>query len=37
MHKYTIEEIKNIVAPIARKYDIKHIYFFGSYARGDAS
>lgn len=35
--KYTIEEIKNIVEPIARKYGVERIYLFGSYARGDVS
>ncbi len=33
--KYTIEEIKAIVEPIARKYGVARVYLFGSYARGD--
>lgn len=33
--KYTIEEIKNVVTPIAQKYGVDNIYLFGSYARGD--
>jgi hypothetical protein len=33
--KYTIEEIKTIVEPIARKYGVERVYLFGSYARGD--
>ena len=32
---YTIDEIKNIVTPIAEKYQIAHVYLFGSFARGD--
>jgi predicted nucleotidyltransferase len=35
--KYTIEEIKAIVAPIARKYGVERVYLFGSYARGDVN
>ena len=35
--KYTIEEIKAIVEPIARKYGVEHVYLFGSYARGEAT
>lgn len=35
--KYTIEEIKAIVEPIARKYGVARVYLFGSYARGDIS
>ncbi len=33
---YTIEEIKKIVTPIARKHRITRMYLFGSYARGEA-
>lgn len=33
---YTIEELKQKIAPIARKYDIPTVYIFGSYARGEA-
>ena len=33
--QYTIEELKNIISPIAKKYQISHVYLFGSYARGD--
>lgn len=33
---YTIDEIKQKVAPIARKYNINKVYLFGSYARGTA-
>lgn len=35
--KYTIEEIKTIVEPIARKYGVERVYLFGSYARGDVN
>jgi len=34
---YTIEEIKNIVTPIAQSYGVDRVYLFGSYARGDAA
>jgi predicted nucleotidyltransferase len=34
---YTIEQLKEKVAPIAHKYRIPAIYVFGSYARGDAT
>lgn len=33
--QYTIEELKNIISPIAKKYRILHVYLFGSYAHGD--
>lgn len=32
---YTIEELRQIIAPIASKYQIAAVYLFGSYARGD--
>lgn len=35
--KYTIEEIKAIVKPIARKYGVARVYLFGSYARGEVT
>lgn len=34
---YTIDEIKTIIAPIAKKYGIERAYLFGSYARGEAT
>lgn len=34
---YTIDEIKTIIEPIAKKYGVASIYLFGSYARGDAT
>ena len=33
---YTIPEIRDIVAPIARSYGVDRIWLFGSYARGEA-
>lgn len=33
---YTLNEIKNIIAPIAARYGVDKVYLFGSYARGDA-
>ena len=32
---YTIEELKTIITPIAKKYGIARVYLFGSFARGD--
>lgn len=34
---YTLEEIKSIAVPIARRYQIAGLYLFGSYARGEAT
>ncbi|WP_407381965.1 hypothetical protein [Methanobrevibacter sp.] len=34
---YTIEEIRNIVIPIAKKYGIAKISLFGSYAKEKAT
>lgn len=34
---YTIDEIKNIVAPIAKTYGVQRVFLFGSYARGEAT
>ena len=34
---YTIEEIKEIVSPIFKKYNIYNVYLFGSYARNEAN
>lgn len=33
---FTISDIKALVKPIAKKYKVKEIYLFGSYARGEA-
>lgn len=32
---YTVDEIKDIITPIAEKYRIARVYLFGSFARGD--
>jgi len=37
MMVYTIEQIRDIVTPIAQKYHLKAVYLFGSYARGTAN
>jgi predicted nucleotidyltransferase len=34
---YSIEEIKKIFAPVAKKHGVGKSYLFGSYARGKAS
>ena len=34
---YTIDEIRNIIKPIAEKYCLPAVYLFGSYARGTAN
>ena len=34
---YTIEEIKEMIYDILRKYGIEKAYLFGSYARGEAN
>ncbi|MBO7614199.1 MAG: nucleotidyltransferase domain-containing protein [Bacilli bacterium] len=33
----TIKQIRERIAPIMRKYNIKETYLFGSYARGEAN
>ena len=34
---FTVEELKNRISPIARKYGLKAVYLFGSYARNEAT
>lgn len=34
---YTIDEIRAIACPIAKRYGIAALYLFGSYARGEAT
>ena len=34
---YTIDEIKQIISPIAVRYGVERMYLFGSYARGEAT
>ncbi len=33
--RYSIEDLKEIIVPIAEKYHISKVYLFGSFARGD--
>ncbi len=33
---FLLEDIANIVKPIAKKYGVKELYLFGFYARGEA-
>lgn len=33
---FTLKDIVSLVKPIVRKYGVKEIYLFGSYARGEA-
>ena len=35
--KYTVEEIKKIVNPIAHEYGVDSMYLFGSYSKGSAN
>jgi predicted nucleotidyltransferase len=34
--KYTVEEIRQKIVPIAIKYEIMNVFLFGSYARNEA-
>jgi predicted nucleotidyltransferase len=34
--KYTIEEIRQKVVPIAERYGVERVFLFGSYATGNA-
>ena len=34
---YTLDQLREIITPIAEKYDIPAVYIFGSYARGEAT
>lgn len=33
---YTINELINVISPIAEKHNVSRVYLFGSYARGEA-
>lgn len=33
--RYTVSELRNIIAPLAQEYGAERVYLFGSYARGD--
>lgn len=35
-HILSLKDIVSLVGPIAKKYKVKEIYLFGSYARGEA-
>lgn len=35
--KLSIDELKQKISPIARKYDLRAVYLFGSYARNEAT
>ena len=35
--KYTVAEIKQHVAPVAKRYGVERVLMFGSYARGEAA
>ena len=32
---YTVFELRQIIAPLAKSYGVERVYLFGSYARGD--
>lgn len=34
---YSIEELQNRITPIAKKYEVKRVILFGSYARNEAT
>lgn len=34
---YSINDLRQIISPIAKKYGLEHVYLFGSVARGDYS
>lgn len=36
-HVYSIDEIRDIIAPIAKLHCVDKVFLFGSYARGDAT
>ncbi len=33
---YTIQELKNIISPIAKEHGVKSVSLFGSYSKGNA-
>lgn len=35
--RYTVDEIRRKVVPVAEKYQISELYLFGSHARGEAT
>lgn len=36
-HIYTMQELQNIITPIAKKHGVKRVSVFGSYSRGEAT
>jgi len=34
---YTVEQLKERIAPVAEKYQLRAVYLFGSYARNEAT
>jgi predicted nucleotidyltransferase len=34
---YSVDQLKELVEPIAKKYNLKALWVFGSYARGEAT
>lgn len=36
-HVYTVNELRSIITPIAKRYQLPSVSLFGSYARGDAT
>ena len=37
MAVYSIEQIKELITPVARHYGVERVMLFGSYARGEAT
>jgi predicted nucleotidyltransferase len=37
MMLHSIQEIKKLIAPVARKFGVTRMWLFGSYARGEAT
>ena len=35
--KYSLEELKRLIAPVVSRYDVDRVFVFGSYARGEAN
>lgn len=34
---YSVDELKNRITPVAKKYNLRAVYLFGSYARNEAT
>ena len=34
--KYSLDELRQLILPVVRGYDVDRVYVFGSYARGEA-